>query len=43
MRASVIAFALGEGLTVIGQVRKDLALYRPPPARHVGQRGRTPK
>src|SRR4051794_21527685 len=43
MRASVITFALDEGLTVIGQVRKDLALYRPPPARHVGQRGRTPK
>jgi hypothetical protein len=43
MRASVITFALNEGLTVIGQVRKDLALYRPPPARHVGQRGRTPK
>jgi hypothetical protein len=43
MRASVITFALEEGLTVIGQVRKDLALYQPPPARHVGQRGRTPK
>ena len=43
MRASVITFALDEGLTVIGQVRKDLALYRPPPARHVGQRGRPPK
>jgi hypothetical protein len=38
MRASVITFALNEGLTVIGQVRKDLALYQPPPARHVGQR-----
>src|SRR3954452_5597699 len=31
MRASVITFALDEGLTVIGQVRKDLALYRPSP------------
>src|ERR1700760_3576420 len=29
MRASVITFALDEGLTVIGQVRKDLALYLP--------------
>ena len=43
MRASLITFALDQGLTVIGQVRKDLALYRPPPTRHVGQRGRTPK
>jgi len=43
MRASPITFALDQGLTVIGQVRKDLALYRPPPPRHAGQRGRTPK
>src|SRR6201994_958945 len=43
MRASVITFALDEGLTVIGQVRKDLALYLPPPTRHAGQRGRPPK
>jgi hypothetical protein len=43
MRASVITFALDEGLTVIGQVRKDLALYLPPPTHHAGQRGRTPK
>lgn len=43
MRASVITFALDEGLTVIGQVRKDLALYLPPLTHHAGQRGRTPK
>jgi hypothetical protein len=43
MRASVITFALDQGLTVIGQVRKDLALSRPPPARRTGQRGRTRK
>src|SRR3712207_7180861 len=43
MRASVITFALDEGLSVLFRSRKDLALYRPPPARHVGQRGRTPK
>src|ERR1700748_1986165 len=43
LRASVITFALDEGLTVIGQVRKDLALYLPPPTRHAGQRGRPPK
>src|ERR1700748_3206038 len=28
---------------VIGQVRKDLALYLPPPTRHAGQRERPPK
>ncbi len=43
MRASVIEFALAEGLAVIGQVRKDLALYRPPAPRAAGKRGRTPK
>ena len=42
MRASVIQYALAEGLTVIGQARKDLALYRPPP-RSTRKRGRPAK
>jgi hypothetical protein len=43
MRASVINYALAEGMAVIGQVRKDLALYAPPDPRPAGKRGRTAK
>ena len=43
MRASVIEDAVADGLTVIGQVRKDLALYRPPSPKLPGQRGRARK
>jgi hypothetical protein len=42
MRASVIHYALAEGLTVIGQVRRDLALFLPPQPRP-GKRGRRAK
>jgi len=43
MRASVLHYALAEGMAVIGQVRRDLALYAPPEPRPAGKRGRTAK
>lgn len=43
MRASVIDYALAEGLAVIGQVRRDLALYLAPGPRPAGKRGRPAK
>ena len=41
MRATLLFFALDAGYTVIGQVRKDTALYDLPPRRPVGKRGRS--
>lgn len=41
MRASVIHYAMAEGFTIIGQVRRDLALYLP--AKPTGKAGRPPK
>lgn len=43
MRRPVIGDAQARGHTVIGQVRRDTALYHPPPPRAPGQRGRPPK
>lgn len=40
MRATLIGFALEDGYTVIGQVRKDTALYAPPHQPPIGKRGR---
>lgn len=41
MRAILINFALDAGYSVIGQVRKDTALYDFPPPRPAGKRGRS--
>ena len=43
MRAPVINYALAEGMAVIGQARRDLALYAPPEPRPAGKRGRPAK
>jgi hypothetical protein len=40
MRAALIRAALGHGHAVVGQVRRDTALFAPPPPRRPGQRGR---
>jgi hypothetical protein len=40
MRAALIRAALRHGHAVVGQVRRDTALFAPPPARRPGQRGR---
>src|SRR5687767_2221229 len=40
MRGSLIRAALRRGHAVIGQVRRDTALFRPPPPRVPGTRGR---
>ena len=43
MRAILILFALDAGMNVIGQVRKDTALYDFPPPSPPGKRGRPRK
>src|SRR5215218_1848327 len=40
MRGSLIRAALRRGHVVVGQVRRDTALFRPPPPRAPGTRGR---
>jgi DDE superfamily endonuclease len=40
MRGSLIRAALRRGHAVVGQVRRDTALFRPPPPRAPGTRGR---
>src|SRR5215217_5377703 len=40
MRSSLIRAALRRGHAVVGQVRRDTALFRPPPPRAPGTRGR---
>jgi hypothetical protein len=41
MRGSVIRAAMGRGHTVVGQVRRDTALFELPPPRAPGRRGRS--
>jgi hypothetical protein len=41
MRGSVIRAAMGRGHTVVGQVRRDTALFALPPPRAPGRRGRS--
>jgi hypothetical protein len=43
MKQPVVSVAHALGVTVIGQIRRDSALYEPPPAREPGQRGRPRK
>lgn len=43
MKRPVVSVAHALGITVIGQIRRDSALYDPPPVREPGQRGRPRK
>ena len=43
MRGRLVLYLLEEGMEVIGQVRRDTALFHPPKAPPKGKRGRKPK